>query len=621
MPSMAGFAVAGHEREGLVTEPFRYMPSPLRASQVYAESRGRSTVQLARHLRPIFRKTVRTTRSTRRAAVPFMTLFMAAVSVWSAPPAAAQEDFRKGMVWTAPTGEARAERDLHEMKASGVAAIRTAQVPTESVLRLADSLELNLYLDLPITRLPAARLLDTLRYARSALDTLVALAHGHASIRAIGLAHDSDTSDPASCTYLEELVRRIRESGPPGMATYYVSRFIEADACASAVDFVLADLRDAPGPARVLQRWQAAGHGSPLGVASLGIWVRSDTLRGLNVPASPERQARYFEDHLTHLLSDTLSVRPAAVFVYRWRDLRRAYASTAHDLVRPYEVRYGLHTAEGIPRPARRVVAGIFAGQQNAFAFDRGDAPPTANPWPTLLGWGILATIGVFYALSPRFRHLVPRYFSARFFFREAVREGRDVLLGASTVLLATIGASSGLVAFVLVDAIRATYAFSLVMRWLPVPAQDVVATMLAQPFVLIALVGCINVTMLLVWSVMLSILTRRTYSIAPAQVLMLVVWPRWPLLLVMVAAIVAASLPEPDVRLMGALASGWVLVSLAAVVRTLIDLMAVARLSVWVIPPAVLLHPAAIAAGALAVVLLGYTPELEFVWHAAVRR
>lgn len=579
--------------------------------------RDRSLVQVVWHRSLTSLNTTRTDHPLRRTAFVVAALWMA----WSVQGAAAQQDLQKGVVWTAPTGEARAESDLHEMRAAGVDAIRTDALPGDALFRLADSLGMDLYLDLPIGRLPAARLLDTLQYARSALDSVVALAREHASVRAVGLVQESDTSDPASCVVLEDLARRVRETGPPGTETYYVTRFIEADACASAVDFVLANVTGSPDPVGDLRRWHASGHSSPLGVASLGIWVRSDTLHGLNVPASPERQARYFEVHLSRLLADTLAVRSPAVFVYRWRDIRRAYASTAHDLARPYEQRYGLHTLTGAARPAMHVVDGLFTGRQNAFAFERGDAPPTSLPWPTLLGWGIMAMLGVFYALSPRFRHLVPRYFTARFFFREAVREGRDVLLGASTVLLASVGLSCGLVAYVLADAIRTTYAFSLVTRWLPVATQDVVATMLARPFVLIALVGCIYAAMLMAWAVVLSILSRRTYTVAPAQVLMLVVWPRWPLLLVLVAAMVAASRPEPDAYLLGALAAGWMLVSLASVVRTLIDFTAVTRLPAWLLPPAVVLHPAVLAAGVLAVVLLGYVPEVEFIWHAAVRR
>lgn len=613
MRSMTSFIVRVPVREGLVTEPFRYKLLVFQANR----QRSRFFVRPGRQLNPRLRRRIRTiVRWSRPAAV-----LAAAFLLWSAPSALAQLDPLKGMVWTEPEGEARAELDLREMKRYGVDALRTDPIRSEALLRVADTLGLNVFVDLPISRLPAARLVDTLQYARAVLDTAVSLARNHASIRAIGLTRYSDTSDSNACAYVAELARHVRATGPPGIRTYYVTRFIDDDVCSSAVDFVLADVRGAADPAGVLRRWEAAGERPPLGVAELGVWVRGDSLRGLDVRASPERQARYFENHLTTLLSDTLSVRPPAVFVYRWRDVRRVDASTAHDLDDPYMRRYGLHMADGTPRPALRVVAGIFTGRQRVFAFTSGDPPPASTSWPTLVGWTIMAALGIFYALSPRFRHMVPRYFQARFFFREAVREGRDVLLGASTVLLASLGVASGLVMFVVADAIRVTDTFALVLQWLPVSTQGVVATLLARPLVLLTLTGCIYVVVLLAWAVILSILSRRTYAVTPAQVLMLVVWPRWPLLLVMVAAMVAASLPDPNLYLIGGLAAAWVLISLASVARTLIDLVAVARLPLWFLPLAVLLHPALTAVGALTVMILGYIPEVEFAWHAVVRR
>lgn len=614
MRSVTSFAPTGPVREGLVTEPFRYTLAPSPTALYIVTSSSYSTIGKANPLlrsryRPVFRRW--------GAGVLLTALFV----LWIVPSAFAQDAPLKGMVWTAPIGEARAELDLHEMTRMGVEAVRTEPIRNERLLRAADTLGLHLYFDLPISRLPTARLIDTLQYARAALDSAVAIARNHPSVRAIGLARNSDTSDPTACAYLGDLARHVRATGPPGIRTYYVTLFIDDDACASAVDFVMADVRGTDDPVGVLRRWHVAGHPSPLGVATMGVWVRSDTLRGLNVPASLERQARYFEHHLPIFLADTHSVRPPAVFVYRWRDVRHAYAATAHDLDNPHLQRFGLHAVDGTARPALRVVAGIYTGRRSVFAFEPGNAPPAPASWTTLVGWAILAALGTFYALSPRFRHMVPRYFQARFFFREAVREGRDVLLGASTVLLGSLGVASGLVTYVIAEAIRTTDTFALVMRWLPHSTQEVVATLLARPPVLVILIGCTYVVVLLAWAVVLSLLSRRKYAVTPAQVLMLVVWPRWPLLIVMFGAMVAASMPEPNLYLIGALAAAWVLISVASVVRTFIDLTVVARLPIWVLPPAVLLHPAFVAGGMLAVSMLGYLPEVEFVWHAIVRR
>lgn len=574
-------------------------------------------LKFVKHVSLLMQFTRRTIVRWRHAAIAAWMI----VSICLVQPISAQQAPDRGMVWRAPDDHARAEQDLRKMVRTGVESIRTGLIRDEALLTLADTLGLGLYLDMPVSGLPAARLVDTLLYSRSVLDSVLSLARNHTSIRAIGLARHSDTSHPTACVYMEELARRIREAGPAYLQSYYVTRFLENDVCQDEVDLVLADLRDAADPILALRSWTGESDRPAFGVAALGVWVRNDTLRGVNVPASPERQARYLERYLPIMLSDTFSVRMPALFIFRWRDVRHEHADTAHDLNEPYLQRYGIHTAEDAERPALDVVEGIFTGRQSVFAFDSGTPPRPPTPWPTLLGWSVLAVLGIFYALSPRFRHMVPRYFQARFFFREAVREGRDVLLGASTVLLSALGAASGLVAFVILDAIRLTDAFSLAVRWLPTSIQGAISTLLARPIVLVILIGCVYVILLLAWTVVLSILSRRKYRVTPAQALMLVVWPRWPLLIVMVAAMVAAALPEANLYLVGGLAAAWMLISAASILRTIIDLAAVARVPVWVLPAAVVLSPAVLATAVCSVLMVEYLPEVEFVWHVVTRQ
>lgn len=533
----------------------------------------------------------------------------------------AQTSPKKGIVWGRPAGVPHTESQLLAMKEAGVEAVRTGIIRDHGILTLADTLQIDLYVDLPFEYLPSARLADTLEYAAGVLDTLVGLAQIHSSIRNIGLARYADTSDSTACAYFNRLAADARRKAPAGTNVYFVTRFIDDDVCADRVDFVLAEVLDLDDPAAPLRRWSAARPSGPnIGVAATGTWLRADSLRGLNVRGSPERQARYFETHLPVLLSDTLSAEPPVVFVYRWMDEARRYEGVADELERLFVERYGLHALDGTARPAMDVVAGVYTGRQTVFAFAQGDRVPERAPWTTLLGWGVMVMIGIFYATSPRFRHMVPRYFQAHFFFREAVREGRDVLLGASTVLLVSLAAAAGLITYVVLDAVRRMDVFSMAFRWLPETTQGAFVSLFSRPLVLILLAGCLYVIGLLGWTIVLSLLSRRRYRVAPSQALMLVVWPRWPLMLVMIAAMVIAAIPGSNLQATIAMAGAWLLLSLGAAVRTLLDLVAIARIPPYLLLPAVLLHPGILVLGAIVIALIPAGPELAYLWHAITR-
>lgn len=521
------------------------------------------------------------------------------------------------MVWRMPDNTDRALRDLIEMRRIGVEAVRTNIIRNGEVLSLADTMGIDLYVDLPFSRLAAERLRDTLQYATAVLDTVLGLAQIHPSIRHIGLARYFDATDSTACDAIARMADHARRQGPPGTRVYYLTRFTTSDRCRTAVDLVLLDLRDREDPLAVLRKRESPGQ---TGVGSLGISVRSDTLNGLRIASSPEAQARYFERHLPALLSDTLAIRPPVVFVHSWRDVQLPYPTIAHDLKQPYVQRYGLHTMQDVERPAYDVIKGVYTGRQTTFAFRSGDPPPGGAPWSTLFGWTLFALIGAFYALSPRFRHMVPRYFGARFFYRDAVREGRDVLFGASTVLLIALSAAFGLVTAVILDVLRTTDEFVMAARWLPEATQDVLITLLAEPYVLIVLSGCTYAVAIIVWTILLSLLSRRRYPIAPGQALMLVIWPRWPLLLVMLASIVVASMADVSPLTVLILAACWFGLSFLAVVRTLIDFILVTRVPAYMLLAALVLNPGMIVAGALAVVLLPFEPELRFLWNVATK-
>jgi len=528
----------------------------------------------------------------------------------------------RGMVWEAPAYRIRAEEDLRQMHRAGVEAIRAGIIRDHGLLRLADTLGVSLYIDLPISRITSRRLNDTLDYASAVLDTVLGLAQIHPSIRHIGLARHIDSSDSTACSYFRNLAERARRSGPSGTQVYYLTRFVASDRCAETVDLVLGDVRDRDDPVAPLRRWNTAAESrsTPLGIGSLGWWVRNDTLSGLRVPSSPEAQARSFERYLPILFSDTLSVSLPAVFVFRWRDIQRQVLTSTRDLETPFTERYGLHARENIERPAKEVVEGIYTGRRETFAFRSGRTLQNHAPLTTFFGWGVILLLALFYALTPRFRHMVPRYFSAHFFYRDAVREGRDVLFGASTVLLIALGAAFGLTLSVILNVLRESQALVVAVAWLPRSMQDVVITLLADSWVLIVLAGCAYAVGIILWTIVLSLVSKRGYRISSGQSLMLVLWPRWPLLLVMAASMVLGSSSTTSSQAVLILAAGWGLASALAAIRTIVDFVLVTRVPIPFTLPCLLFNPGVVVTLVILFLLLPFGPEGRYLWHLATR-
>ncbi len=542
----------------------------------------------------------------------------------SGPEAAAQTTPRqgaplRGMVWQVPPDAEQAQDDLLQMHRLGVEAVRTSLLDDENLLVLADTLGLHLFQELPLDGLPAAALYDTLAFALRALEAALQRAQGHPSARHFGLARRSDTSDPHACRFFEQLARSVHQL--PGGQAYYLGPFIEDDRCAAAVDFVLLDAREAPNPAGLLLRWRAAPAvpaRRPAGIGALGAWVSARAVPGLRDPRSAESQARYLEKHLRALLYDAAQA-PPAVFVHRWRDVRTPTPSPAYDLARPYEQGYGLHTADDVPRPALDVVRGFFTGQQTVFAFPAGEAPAQEVPWPVLIGWLALVLVAACYALSPRFRFMVVRYFQAHGFYREAIREGRDVLLGASVVLLVTLALSVGVLGSALLEAARREPVFQRFFEALPGPVQVVGVALLAQPWMLVLLISSVYALGVALWTSLLSLASRRRQPLVPGQVLMLVLWVRWSFLPLMAGAMVVPSLPAAlPVAL--ALVACWMLLTLYAIVRTLVDYAAITYVPAYQVALIGLLNPVVLLGVAAFALALNRAPMLAFLWHLATR-
>ena len=513
-----------------------------------------------------------------------------------------------GLVWQPPDDTVQVLHQWQHIRQTGAEALRleTNSVPAW-LLTVADSLALALFVELPIAEAPARQLRRRLPEAREMLRRLLAQVAGHPSVRAVGLARRADTADPEACAYFETLRDEVRRARPD-LLVYYETRFIEGDRCGQAVDFVLLDARDAANPLQLLRRWQQAHPTVPVGLGRLGTWVRADTLRGLRVPHAPEWQARYLEHHLNRLHG----AFDGWVFVYRWQDVERRHPALHLD--RPFVEAYGLHDRQGRARPALDVVRGVFTGTQTVFAFPAGRPPSDPWPWAVLAGWVPIVLLVLSYRFSPLFRLLGARYFRAHGFYTEAVQYGRDLPTGALSVLGLAEGVALGVTlaatAAMLRESPAAAWLVGLLSPELAVPVVEAVRT----PFVLLPAAVAGSAVLLGSWALGVRLLSRWGRRTGFVQAWTLAHMPRWPLFVLMIAAL---SL-KPGAGTGHLLLALWLLVEGWALARTLRDVAQVVEGPGWLRAVLAVLHP---GSWLLLAVLFGlirglYTGHTVMLWH-----
>lgn len=520
----------------------------------------------------------------------------------------------RGVVWQPPAALERAAADLVWMHRAGVRAVRAPVIEDDRLLTLADSLGMQVFQELPLDQVPVSVLEDTLAAVTRLLDEVLSQALGHPSARHFGLVRSGDTAAPEACAMVAALAQRVRRHGPDGSRAYIVTPFVEAERCAAAVDFVLLDRFADPDPPETVQRWQAAHPGRSVGLAALGTWVDAGAALGLAVPLSAERQARYLETHLSALQAPVFE-ELVAVFVHRWRDAAEWPLPLPAAATHPDRLRSGLQAADGTPRPALAVVQGFFTGGQTVFAFDAGYPPPPSPPWLVLLGWLIVAAVGSAYASSIRFQRMVPRYFLAHGFYQEAVQQAREIPPVAGGVVFGALCLSAGVVGTVWLDDLSREPALALVAGWLPAPTRGLLLTLLRQPVVLAALLGSLYALSLAVWMSTLTMLARvRQRRLSATQMLTLVTWPRWTLLLLLAVALGVREVDSAWVT--WGVPIGYLLVAALAVRRTLADYAALVPASPGMLAAAVLVHPLLLLALFAAALVVRYGGHALFVWH-----
>ncbi|MEQ9103385.1 MAG: hypothetical protein RIE53_01670 [Rhodothermales bacterium] len=533
--------------------------------------------------------------SLRTFLIAVLMAIVAAASPWR--PLQAQT-IGTGVVWDPPAAFEAAAADLLEMQAVGVARVRTTGLPGPRLARMADSLGMELWRDLPMQGLSRTALADSLAGLSAVLDSLqraersTAVVASGPRLRWLGLGDWLDTTDDRVCRLLERLSSQARAAG---YRTYYVTPFVEGDACGAVVDRVLLDIRGRTGTRVWLNRYRLAHDGTTVGIGAMGPAVRAGVPDGRNIPGAPLYQARFMEEALHDLAGE-------AFFIHRWRDGSDAWGK-----------RYGLYTASGNPRPALQVVRGISRDLQQTFALPA-QPPQRPSSWPILLGWFLLAFLAVLYAGNPRFRSMLPRYFMAHGFYRNAVREAREVLPLTSTALITLVGLSIGLIGAVFLSGVYDTPVGWYVHGLLPEAWAPTLTILLGAPVVLTILLGCGALVFISVWMGIQVLATGRRNPLLPSQALMLAVWPRWQMIALLPIAMGLLTGPYVTGRLL--LGGAWVLCALWASIRTSIDVSRVTRIrpvtaaTLWVLNPGTLLVVGMIVWAA------AHPDEVGMLWH-----
>jgi len=529
----------------------------------------------------------------------------------------AGQSLRLGTTWAPSRDQERAQQDLFDIRAAGFSAVRMGVLGNAELYALADTLGLEVYQDLPIRGLPAAELTDTLAFARSVLAGVLLETHRFRSLRGVGLADQIDTSDPLACEYLRELSGIVARDAAPGTLSYYTTKFVDSDRCASTADVVVTDLVDADSSA--IGRFLSAGDGrrAVVGAATLGTWTDlSIENRGLGHLRSPESQARCLERTL-QIIDRQRGEWLSLVFVHRWRDPGGPDEVFADMIQR----RYGLLNSSGGPRPSFYVASGFATGRQTVFAFPVGSRANSGWTWMTVLGWIILSMLGLAYAASPRMRHMVPRYFLSHAFYREAVISGRESLVRESLAVLVAVSGGVGMLLAILLKEVSLLSVFAVVRLWISPQVLDFVGALLDQPWTLMVIVGSGSALMAVAWTSILSLLSRSRQTLLPAQVMMLVVWPQWPLVALLLVAPAVASVDGTSRLVVAGLAVG---VSLALVGisagRTILDYWRCSRVSVGMLVVGLLLHPMMITLAVAALFAARHPDATEYMWHLVTR-
>jgi hypothetical protein len=333
---------------------------------------------------------------------------------------------------------------------------------------------------------------------------------------------------------------------------------------------------------------------------------------------SLESQARFLESVLGHILDEGAPLE--ALFVYRWRDVD-APLPTFHRAERdPYRATYGIIDDDGTPRPAMSVVAGFYRGSQQAFAFPTGDLTYREWPWDILAMWTVLLMLALLYAFSARFRHTVPRYFLAHGFYRDSVREGRNVLFLSSLTMLIALALSSGVALGVTVDILGQETGFRILASWLPDRIVALLGSASSHPIDFLLIVAALYAAIEFFWILMLVAVSRARGGLGAGQAMLIAVWPRGPLIVfaVILLAIAHGAVPGSPVIPVLIVSALWIGATLWSVTRAVVDFALVSRMPGIIALVLGVLHPFVAALIVVGLIAFAHQERLEFVARVA---
>lgn len=448
----------------------------------------------------------------------------------------------KGVVWDTPVPPTA--QDLLKIHEAGVEAVRLPVITDHNLLHVADTLGLQLFQDLPIHFLPAPALLDTLEYAKNQLSLARQTYHLYPSAHHFGVSTKSDTSSPQACEYFKELA-----AWAPELTLYYTSAFIADDQCSSDVDLVLLDVHKEHDPVTLIEDWSRP---TPVGFSSIGQKVDPDKF-GLYQAHSPQSQARFLENHLPQLLESTAKV----IFVYRWQDTGNTSSQ------------WGLINVSGQERPAFDVLRGIYTGTQQIFAFDFGDRPRQAPPWPLILGLITCLLIALLSLWYDRFPNLMWKYAVNPHANRDTLYRKSVLPPDVSLIYVITQGILLSAVVLILLEAFSGLLVVEAIAALMRPYILDLVSNLTSNFYLLVLIVITIHLIINLISYSLAALIARKLHGIPVEHFFTINAMNHTPLgaMLPMVMIAPALNRSQYDILAM-VLAFSWAFLGIFCVIR-----------------------------------------------------
>jgi hypothetical protein len=230
-----------------------------------------------------------------------------------------------------------------------------------------------------------------------------------------------------------------------------------------------------------------------------------------------------------------------------------------------------------------------------------------------------VALLGLAYVGSLFVRQTVVRYFTAPGFYRDALRDGRDLSPGTNSLLLGIIAASLG------VGMARAAQLASAhpdtmhLLAALPRSLQAVLAQGIEHPALAGLVAGGGGLGILCLWMGGLVLAARLDTQFSLAQGVVLVTWPCWPVLVALPVALATGPEAPLSSRLSALVVLGGSTVALVSVsLRVLHDFWRTTEAPAWTLLPLFALSPLALTGIGLLVAAQAGVP-FRFLWHLVV--